>query len=48
MPVLVRSGVAAVSPSGVLGDPSGATAETGLAIVDRWASALIAALDRWP
>jgi mycofactocin precursor peptide peptidase len=45
MPALVTSGVAVVSPSGVLGDPTGATAEDGRVLfeglVDRLSSALL-------
>lgn len=48
MPVLATAGVAAVSPNGVLGDPYGASAETGHHILDLWASALLSELDGWP
>lgn len=33
LPALVRGGVAAVSPNGVLGDPAGASAEEGAAVL---------------
>lgn len=42
LPLLRRSGVAAVSPNGVLGDPAGATAEEGHRILDAWAADLLA------
>ncbi len=46
---LRRQGVAALSPSGVLGDPAGASAVEGDALLDAWAAALLDALDRrWP
>jgi creatinine amidohydrolase len=48
MPVLARDGVAAVSASGVLGDPSHASAQAGRQLLDGWAAALIDAVDRWP
>jgi creatinine amidohydrolase len=35
MPVLTEKGVRALSPSGVLGDPSGATAENGRLLLER-------------
>ncbi|MTD53513.1 mycofactocin biosynthesis peptidyl-dipeptidase MftE [Amycolatopsis pithecellobii] len=45
MPVLIDSlregGIRAVSPNGVLGDPRGATAEAGEAILTRWAKSLL-------
>jgi creatinine amidohydrolase len=49
MPALADGGVAAVSPSGVLGDPSGATAEEGVRILAEWADSLRAyAAECWP
>lgn len=44
---LRRSGVAAVSPNGVLGDPSGASAEEGERLLDQLAADLVAAVDEW-
>jgi creatinine amidohydrolase len=43
---LRASGVAAVSANGVLGDPTGATAQRGRQNLDRWAADLIRAFDR--
>lgn len=48
LPELRANGVQAVSPSGVLGDPTAATAEEGSAILDRWVGALLAAVEGWP
>ena len=48
MPVLLRRGVAAVSPNGVLGDPSGATVENGKRVLEAWTADLVAALEGWP
>lgn len=48
MPLLSRAGVAAASPNGILGDPSGATAEEGRQILDEWAASLSAQMDGWP
>lgn len=45
---LRTDGLRAVSPSGVLGDPRGADAAIGSALLDRWTSALLAAIDRGP
>jgi len=47
MPTLVRGGVAAASPNGVLGDPRGATAAEGEQLVADMATQLRAALTRW-
>jgi mycofactocin precursor peptide peptidase len=47
MPVLRRSGVRAVSPNGVLGDPAGASAAEGAALLDRLLSGLLAMVDSW-
>jgi len=44
---LRRGGVAAVSPNGVLGDPTGATAEEGGRLLDMLAADLIAAVRAW-
>ena len=44
---LRADGVAAVSPNGVLGDPTGATAEEGAALVDELVELLRAALATW-
>ncbi|HET6503173.1 MAG TPA: mycofactocin biosynthesis peptidyl-dipeptidase MftE [Amycolatopsis sp.] len=43
---LRTAGVRTVSPSGVLGDPSGASAQEGWRILDRWSSDLLAACSR--
>lgn len=47
LPRLRARGVAAVSGNGVIGDPTGATAARGHAILDGWSADLIAAFDRW-
>lgn len=47
LPVLRKVGVVGVSPNGVLGDPTGATAEAGASIVDRWVSDLVTRFDAW-
>jgi mycofactocin precursor peptide peptidase len=44
---LRTGGVRAVSPSGVLGDPTGATAAEGAALLDRLAGDLVRAVDAW-
>jgi creatinine amidohydrolase len=44
---VVADGLAAVSPNGVLGDPTGATAAEGAVIVAQLAADLAAAVDRW-
>ncbi|MEO5722794.1 MAG: mycofactocin biosynthesis peptidyl-dipeptidase MftE, partial [Ilumatobacteraceae bacterium] len=44
---LVRDGVLAVSPNGVLGDPAGATASHGRNLLTRLTIDLIAAVDEW-
>jgi mycofactocin precursor peptide peptidase len=46
LPVLVRRGVRAVSPNGVLGDPSGASAAEGTRLVDELVTAAVTAYDR--
>ena len=47
LPVLRRGGVTAVSRNGVLGDPTGASAEEGRRLLDEMAAALRAGLARW-
>ncbi|MDA8033140.1 MAG: mycofactocin biosynthesis peptidyl-dipeptidase MftE [Actinomycetota bacterium] len=47
LPELRRSGVAAVSPNGVLGDPRGATAEEGHALLEAAVAGLAADLRAW-
>jgi creatinine amidohydrolase len=47
LPTLVRHGVAAVSPNGVLGDPRGATADEGQALLDDLLADLAAAVQAW-
>jgi mycofactocin precursor peptide peptidase len=47
LPALRRGGVAAVSPNGVLGDPTGATAEEGERLLAEMTGALRARLTRW-
>jgi len=41
-----RSGVRAISPTGVLGDPSDATAERGRTLRARWCGEVVALVDR--
>jgi len=47
LPALRAGGVAAVSPNGVLGDPTGATVEEGHALLDRLTADLCTAVDQW-
>jgi creatinine amidohydrolase len=47
LPRLRAEGVRAVSPTGVLGDPAGAGAEEGAALLDALVSRLVAAAARW-
>ena len=47
MPELRRSGVRAVSPNGVLGDPAGASATEGAALLGRLTADLLATVDAW-
>lgn len=47
MTVLARDGVRAVSPDGVLGDPSGASAADGDALLRTWADRLVATVREW-
>jgi creatinine amidohydrolase len=44
---LRRGGVASVSPNGVLGDPTGATAEEGRRLLEILAADLVTAVDTW-
>jgi mycofactocin system creatininase family protein len=46
--VLRSDGVAAVSANGVLGDPTGASTEAGLALLAEASASLIAAVRVWP
>lgn len=48
MPALRAGGVRAVSPNGVLGDPTGASAAHGEAILAQWTESLLATLEGWP
>jgi creatinine amidohydrolase len=48
LPLLRAGGVRAVSPSGVLGDPTGATAEQGRALLRSLADDLVAFVAAWP
>jgi mycofactocin precursor peptide peptidase len=47
MPLLRAGGVRAVTPTGVLGDPAGATAAEGAALLDRLAAQLAEMVARW-
>jgi mycofactocin precursor peptide peptidase len=47
MPLLRRRGVAAVSPSGVLGDPTGASSAAGESLLSTASDALAAAVRGW-
>ncbi|MDN5748652.1 MAG: creatininase family protein, partial [Pseudonocardia sp.] len=47
LPTLLRGGVAAVSPNGVLGDPRGATAEEGEELLTIMVGQLRERLARW-
>ena len=47
-PALRRGGVAAVSPNGVLGDPTGASAAAGRRLLGDWVDALGLSLEGWP
>jgi creatinine amidohydrolase len=47
MPALRSGGVAAISRNGVLGDPTGATAEEGAALLDALAADLADAVQSW-
>lgn len=48
LPELRRSGVRAVSPNGVLGDPAGACAEHGRALLEQAVAELTIWLAEWP
>ena len=48
LPTLEAEGVVAVAPSGVLGDPTGASAAEGARLLDELAAALDAAVATWP
>jgi len=48
MPAMVASGVSAVSPNGVLGDPSSASPAAGAELMNRWSEDLVAALQGFP
>lgn len=49
LPRLRAGGVAAVSPNGVLGDPTGASADEGAALLGALTAQLVTAVgDRWP
>jgi creatinine amidohydrolase len=48
MPALRSGGVGAVSPNGVLGDPTDASAHDGRRLLDAWTAHLAAALKGWP
>jgi creatinine amidohydrolase len=47
LPLLREGGVRAVSPTGVLGDPTGATAEEGKALLDKLTGQLVSQVDGW-
>ena len=47
MDELVENGVQSVSPNGVLGDPAGATAEHGRAVLQRWTGDLVDRVETW-
>ncbi|MCW2522941.1 MAG: mftE [Frankiales bacterium] len=47
LPLLRAGGVRAVSPSGILGDPRGATAAEGARLLDELAAALLAHVAAW-
>jgi creatinine amidohydrolase len=47
MPRLRREGVRPVSPTGVLGDPVGASAEEGKALLGELVDRLLVAVDAW-
>jgi creatinine amidohydrolase len=47
LPRLQAGGVRAVSPTGVLGDPAGATAEEGAAVLARLTARVLAAASAW-
>ncbi|GAA2736127.1 mycofactocin biosynthesis peptidyl-dipeptidase MftE [Actinocorallia aurantiaca] len=47
LPEMIARGVRAVSPSGVLGDPSGATPEQGQDILDKMVAAVVRRIGEW-
>jgi mycofactocin precursor peptide peptidase len=47
MPVLRSRGVVAVSPNGVLGDPSGASGAAGRQVIDGWLADLESTFEAW-
>jgi len=47
LPLLEASGVAAVSPNGVLGDPTGSTAAEGVEVLDALAADLVGWVAAW-
>jgi len=47
MGALRSGGVRAVSPNGVLGDPTGASAEEGRALLDSLVGDLVSCVDRF-
>ncbi len=48
LPELRRHGLAGVSPNGVLGDPTGASADAGERLLASWSAQLLHALQAWP
>ena len=44
---VLRSTVAALSPNGILGDPTGSSADEGWLLLDALADDLLASYDRW-
>jgi creatinine amidohydrolase len=47
MPLLRAGGVRAVTPTGVLGDPTGATAAAGRELLDRLTADLVSMVRGW-
>ncbi|MGW0085253.1 mycofactocin biosynthesis peptidyl-dipeptidase MftE [Streptomyces sp. NPDC003393] len=47
MPLLRAGGVQAVTSTGILGDPTGATAAEGLALLDELSAALLRTVESW-
>lgn len=47
MPALRTQGVRALSPNGVLGDPTGATADEGSRLLDGMVASMVDAIRRW-
>jgi creatinine amidohydrolase len=47
LPQLVAGGVRQVSPNGVLGDPTGASAREGRGLLDRAGAQLLALVESW-